>query len=252
MAPFAKSADMRAPSVEDSQECLSAMHEHAGLGACHFISPHIKDGWSQTVLRLTEGWNAHVFLPFRKQHCTERNTPMVASSQTGEGSLRDELSSDASTLGNSAKQKLHSELDSRKGEAATQAETLSSALASAANELSGSPSWLRSAFEQGARTLHRFAETIEHKDSRQLTREVQQMAREHPATFLAGCAMAGFVGARVLKAGAEDTNGSSSGSYEPYGSSRRAQDEQSGSAFTGMDATQSQRVDGQPVNQVQS
>jgi hypothetical protein len=162
---------------------------------------------------------------------------MDTSSQAGDGSLRDELRSDASAVTSSTKQRLHSELDSRKGDAATQAKSLSSALDAAANELSDSPSWLRSAFQHGAQTLQRFADTIEHKDSRQLTRDVQQMAREHPATFLAGCAMAGFAGARVLKAGAEDTHGSTSGTYEPSKTDREPQGDQSGSAFSGMNAS---------------
>jgi hypothetical protein len=128
---------------------------------------------------------------------------METSPTTNGGELRDELRGDAQTLTDTAKQKLHSEADARKGAAATQAKSLSSALESAAGELSDSPQWLRSLFQQGAQTLQRFADTIEQKDSRQLTRDIQQLARDNPGTFLAGCAAAGFAAARVVKAGAE-------------------------------------------------
>jgi len=144
---------------------------------------------------------------------------METSSQTNSDELREELRGDAQTLTDSAKQRLQSEADARKGTAATQAKTLSSALESAAGELSDSPQWLRSLFEQGAQTLQRFADTIEQKDSRQLTRDVQQLARDNPGTFLAGCAAAGFAAARVMKAGAESAPGSSTqgAAYSPGG-----------------------------------
>jgi hypothetical protein len=134
---------------------------------------------------------------------------MEGSSQTSGAELREELRGDAETVTGTAKDRIHSEVDARKSNAAAQAKSVSSALETAAGELSDSPAWLRSALEQGAQTLQRFAETIEQKDSRQLTRDVQRLAREHPAAFLGTCAAAGFVAARVLKAGAEErgTNG---------------------------------------------
>jgi hypothetical protein len=136
-----------------------------------------------------------------------------------------------------AKQRLHAEADARKGTAAEQTRSLSSALDAAASELQDSPDWLRSAFKQSAQTLQRFADTVESKDSRELTREVQQLAREHPGTFLAGCAMAGFAAARVLKSGVEDAAGSgASGTgspdlYDPY---RQPAAAPTGTAFAGL------------------
>lgn len=143
---------------------------------------------------------------------------METSSATTSGELREELRGDAQTLTDTAKQKLHSEADARKGAAATQAKSLSSALESAAGELNESPQWLRSLFQQGAQTLQRFADTIEQKDSRQLTRDIQQLARNNPGTFLAGCAAAGFAAARVVKAGAQNAP-----SAPPQGASGYAQ-----------------------------
>lgn len=171
---------------------------------------------------------------------------METSSQTG-GELREELRSDAQTVGDTVKQRLSAEADARKGTAAEQAKSLSSALNTAAGELSQSPAWLRSAFEKGAQTLQRFAETVEQKDSRQLTRDVQQLAREHPGTFLAGCAAAGFAAARVLKAGVEETGtqptqampsasaGTGSQGYDPY---QVQSSPGSTSAFGGMTTSQ--------------
>jgi hypothetical protein len=153
---------------------------------------------------------------------------MESSPQPGTSELSDELRSDAQTVGDSAKERLRSEVDARKGTAADEAKKVSSALDSAADRLSDSPPWLRSVFQQGADTLQRFADTIERKDARQLTGEVQRFARDNPGAFLGACALAGFAAARVLKAGADDraTAGSQGSSlsrehdpYEPQSSS---------------------------------
>ena len=138
---------------------------------------------------------------------------MEPSAGTPSG-LRDELRGDAQSLAGTAKERVHSEVDARKGVAAEQAKSVSSALSAAAGELGqNSPTWLRSAFEQGASTLQQLAETVENKGSRELAQDVQQLARSNPGTFLAGCALAGFAAARVFKAGSSSASSSSSGSY---------------------------------------
>lgn len=169
---------------------------------------------------------------------------MDTSTPATGGGLREELRGDATTLSDTAKDKLHSQVDARKGEAVSQAQSLSSALDKAAGELEQSPDWLKSAFRQGAQRLQRFADTIEHKDSRQLTRDVQQFARNNPGTFLGACAAAGFAAARVMKAGADDPDGpsplrgaaeqgSSSQGYEPYSAYSTGAGQNS--VFTGME-----------------
>lgn len=138
-------------------------------------------------------------------------------SQSASGGLREELRSDAGTITQSAKERLGSEIDARKGAATSQAKSLSSALDKAAGELSDSPEWLRSLLQQGAQTLQRFADTVEQKDGRELTRDVQRLARDNPGTFFGACALAGFAAARVLKAGAgTSTTTSGATSVEPY------------------------------------
>lgn len=161
---------------------------------------------------------------------------METSSPTG-GGLREELRSDAATLTGSAKQRIHNEVDARRSGAATQVKSLSSALDAAAGELSDGSGWLRSAFQSGARTLQQFADTVEHKDSRQLTREVEQLARDHPGAFLTACAAAGFAAARVMKAGMDEGPDASSPSgsierYDPYQDPRAASG--SRTVFAGM------------------
>jgi hypothetical protein len=137
--------------------------------------------------------------------------------------LREELRSDAGRVADAAADRLESEADSRKSGAASQAKGLSSALDTAARELGDdSPHWLRSALQQGSRSLEQLAQSVEQKDARALLAEVQRMARERPGTFLAGCAAIGFAAARVLKAGASDTGstsarpGASNPAHEPY------------------------------------
>lgn len=122
--------------------------------------------------------------------------------QGPENGIREEVKTDARTLGETAKSRAFDEADRRKGEAARQAKSVASALDRAAGELDDSPQWLRSAFESGSRTLQRLADSVETRDARDLGREVTRLARENPVTFLGVSALLGFAAARVLKAGA--------------------------------------------------
>ena len=123
----------------------------------------------------------------------------------GTGGATDELRSDAQQITSKAANRIHSEVDARKGNAAEQAKSVSNAVQTAAGQLDESaPTWLKSAFQQGADQIQRFAETIEQKDSRQILNEVQSFARERPALFLGACAAAGFAAARIFKAGGEE------------------------------------------------
>jgi hypothetical protein len=124
------------------------------------------------------------------------------SQNSGIGS---ELRSDAQQISSKAGDRLHSELDARKGTAATQVKSVSSAIERAASELEqGSPQWLRSAFEQGALQIQRFADTLEQKNSREILNDVRTFARDNPTTFLAACAAAGFAASRLFRAGASE------------------------------------------------
>jgi len=129
---------------------------------------------------------------------------MQPQSDTVQG-VGNELLSDAKGVGTSAVNRLHSEVDARKGDAATQVKSVSSAIEQTAGSLDpAAPTWLKSAFEQGAQQVQKFAETLEQKDSRQLVNEVSDFARGSPGTFLAACAAAGFAAARVFKAGSSE------------------------------------------------
>lgn len=138
-----------------------------------------------------------------------------ASKSVGEGSVqtsgsaggtRNQLKSDAKQLSTTASNRLHTELDARKGTAATQARSVSSAIGQAAEGLDdGAPQWLHSAFQQGAQKAQMFAESLEQKDSRQILGDIQDMARNNPGTFIAACAALGFAAARIFRAGAPDS-----------------------------------------------
>lgn len=130
---------------------------------------------------------------------------MSSGSTSGSGT---DLKQDAKQIGSKAADRVHSELDARKGTAATQAKSAASAIQRAAGELDdGAPTWLKSAFQQGADQIQRFADSIEQKDSRQLMEDVQSFARQRPGMFLAACAAAGFAASRIFKAGAEGSSG---------------------------------------------
>jgi ABC-type transporter Mla subunit MlaD len=127
---------------------------------------------------------------------------------TPSDNMGSELRSDAEQLSSKAGNRLHSELDARKGTAADQAKSVSTAIERAADGLDeNSPQWLRSAFQQGAQQIRRFADTLEQKDSREIFEDVKTFARDNPTTFLAACAAAGFAASRLFKAGANDGQG---------------------------------------------
>ncbi len=154
---------------------------------------------------------------------------------TGVGS---ELLSDAKDVGTSAVNRLHSEVDARKGEAASQVKSVSSAIDNAAGSLDdNAPDWLKSAFRQGADQARKFADAIEQKDSRQIMADVSDFARTSPGTFLAACAAAGFAAARIFQAGGAPANRprqpGAIGGQPDFGSST------SPSAFGGAGATSS-------------
>jgi hypothetical protein len=146
---------------------------------------------------------------------------MNSSSSTTDD-LREELRGDAQKIGDAAAERLQSEADARKGAAAGQAKSLSSALEKVAGEMGAeTPSWLKSALGQGADALGRLAETVDQQDSRQLMGSVKSFARSNPGAFLAGCAALGFAAARVLKAGEDDIGGAAGVARAPSAPSYR-------------------------------
>ena len=148
-------------------------------------------------------------------------TPSTSSNpspSSAVGETASELKADARQLSSKAANRLHSEVDARKGTAVSQARTVSSALERTAGQLEeGAPEWLRSTFRQGAEPIQRFAQSMEQKDSRQLMRDVENFARERPARFLAACTAAGFAAARIFKAGGEQPSSQRS-PYSPQAS----------------------------------
>ncbi len=159
--------------------------------------------------------------PSSQSPSTSTNTTSAQPQQSqgrGVSGAASELKADAQQLSSKAANRLHSEVNARKGTAVSQARTVSSALERTAGELDDSaPEWLRSTFRQGAEQIQRFAESMEQKDSRQLMRDVESFARERPAMFLAACAAAGFAAARIFKAGG-DQQSSQRQSYSPQAS----------------------------------
>jgi len=124
-----------------------------------------------------------------------------------------EALSDAKSLSATAIDRVHTELDTRKSDAAAQVKSVSSAIGATADQLDpAAPQWLRAALEQGAKQVQTFAASIEQQDSRQLAASVGDFARRSPVTFLAACAAIGFGASRILKAG---TTAATQSAYEP-------------------------------------
>jgi ElaB/YqjD/DUF883 family membrane-anchored ribosome-binding protein len=126
---------------------------------------------------------------------------MESQTDTTQG-LGNELISDAKGIGASAVNRLHEEVDARKSGAVTQAQAVSSTIERAADGLDDdAPAWLKSALQQGAQKVQQLADTLDNSDSRQIVQQVNDFARNSPATFLGACAAAGFAAARIFKAG---------------------------------------------------
>ncbi|MGB7407450.1 MAG: hypothetical protein WA908_03010 [Pontixanthobacter sp.] len=125
------------------------------------------------------------------------------------GSTKDELKQDASQLKDTAARQASAKADEASDKATSAARSTSSALRDAGDTLendSDTPNWLGNAFKQAADSIAQFAETVEGKEPREMMRDVSRFGRDNPAAFLAGAAMAGFAAARVMKAGAEQSD----------------------------------------------
>jgi ElaB/YqjD/DUF883 family membrane-anchored ribosome-binding protein len=148
------------------------------------------------------------------------------SQMNPEKALGDELITDAKSVGTSALNRLHDEVDTRKGDAAAHVKAVSSTIEQTANNLDdNTPAWIKSALGQGAMKVQQFADTLYSNDSRQLVQQVSTFAKNSPVTFLGACAAVGFAAARVFKAGGEqnvptqlDAIGSSADNYGPVSS----------------------------------
>lgn len=115
-----------------------------------------------------------------------------------------ELFDDGKSVGRSAIDRLHSEVDSRKAGGISHVQAASSALQQTAGNLNDdAPAWLKSALDQGAQQIQKFAGALEQKDSRQIVQDVSAFARQSPVAFLGACAAAGFAASRLFKLSAE-------------------------------------------------
>jgi hypothetical protein len=127
----------------------------------------------------------------------------MQSPSTPSNDIGGDLPDDARRLKDTASERIRTEVETRKAPVVDQVRSVSSALDNAAQQLSDggqTPSWIHSLFEQGALQMRRLADAVEHRDSRQLLNELRTVARNNPATYLAGCAAAGFAASRILRA----------------------------------------------------
>lgn len=138
---------------------------------------------------------------------TEATTPGQAGSPDAQAiPLREEVSSDAARLAQTAKDRLDQAADGQKQAAVGVAQSATSALDRAVDALrqdDGAPDWLTKAFETTASQIKGLASSIEGKNIDELRRNVSEFARTNPMAFLAASAAAGFAAARFLRAGSE-------------------------------------------------
>lgn len=138
---------------------------------------------------------------------TEATTPGQQSSSGAQAiPLREEVSSDAARLAQTAKDRIDQAADGQKHAAVGVAQSATLALDRAVDALrkdDGAPDWLTKAFETTARQIEGLAGSIEGKSIDDIRRNVTQFAKANPMAFLAASAAAGFAAARFLRAGSE-------------------------------------------------
>jgi len=142
------------------------------------------------------------------------NSDSPASSGNAPHEVRDEVARDARRLAEAARGRVEQEADRRREQVSHTAHSASSAVSSAADDLEqreDAPDWLVSAFRQTARQIEKFAGSMEGMSAREFGQQVSDFARRRPGAFLAASAAAGFIAARVLRAGVEHEEAAQSG-----------------------------------------
>lgn len=135
----------------------------------------------------------------------EPNSRTSSDLSSGAAEVRHELADDAARLKHAAENRAGEKLESGKHKAATAAESAASAIGQAAGALrqdEQAPDWLASALETTASRISHFARSIDGRSVGDIRHDINHFAREHPASFLAASAAAGFAAARFLHAGA--------------------------------------------------
>lgn len=162
-------------------------------------------------------------------------TSTTASQASG---VKQELASDAKTLGEAARGKVEEQAAAGKEQATQAARSTSSALNKAVDALrdeGDTPQWLTKGFEKAARELDKLAGDFEGKDMRAIANDVTAFARRNPAAFLAASAAVGFLAARFLRAGS-DYGAHQGGGYTGTGGSTQGLTGQGSSAYSSYGA----------------
>ncbi len=130
----------------------------------------------------------------------------ASSGSAQQSEMRDKLKNDARHMKDTMQGRAKQEAETRKGQTAHAAQSASSAMNAAADELQGdpdAPDWMASALQQAARKVEDMASRVEGRSVDDITRDIAGFARQHPSAFLAASAAVGFAAARVLRAGAD-------------------------------------------------
>ena len=115
------------------------------------------------------------------------------------GSEPGKMKRKAAGLAQAAAERVRTEADARKGTAAGTIEQLATAVDSARDGLSESPTLSQYAGELSG-SMHGLAERLRSRSIDDLVNDVRNLARRNPTIFIAGSIAIGLLGARFLKA----------------------------------------------------
>ena len=133
-----------------------------------------------------------------KSNANEAN----ASGTTGKDSVTAAAREEAVSLKETATRRIKSETEKRKHEVAEELRGVSATLKGKKTPDGEAAGLSRDLLDHTARLVDDAASTIDELDPRDAIRSARGFARENPLMFIAGCALAGFAAARLMRADA--------------------------------------------------
>lgn len=140
---------------------------------------------------------AEVKIPSLQQPVGSQSAVLSGDGRSGTAGA---ISSQASQIGDAAKQKLTEQADARKSMVTSQLSEVASALEETAKSLEEKGvTGAHQVASVAAQSLRQFSDSIEGKSVDELLRDAGTKFRQSPGPMLLGCLALGFIGARLVR-----------------------------------------------------